>query len=141
LTIREPPPTGDHVGLKTRGSSYALAQLIHQFASTSLAHLLASAEDASQLRVLELGSGTGLLGLAAACIWRTHVILTDRPAIMPNLVQNIEINHSTVITLGGSVDSGTLVWGEPEENDQRFSKHHQFKVHAIPRSLHPSVWN
>ncbi len=79
LTIREPPITGDSLGLKTWGSSYLLAQNLHQFASDQLSHLVNDSSDSKSLAVLELGSGTGLLGLAAACIWRTSVVLHRSP--------------------------------------------------------------
>ena len=74
LTIREPPLTGDSLGFKTWGSSYVLAQLLPQFASGGLAHLLHgnTVADPDPTHVLELGSGTALLGIAAACIWRSR---------------------------------------------------------------------
>jgi len=126
LTIREPPITGDSLGLKTWGSSYVLAKLLPQLAQEYLSHT-----DLGAKRVLELGSGTGLLGLAAACFWNTHVTLTDLPAIMPNLVYNVESNRDTAMVWsgdGGDVDTGVLTWGNRDDTDTRFHTHHQFEV-------------
>jgi len=133
LTIREPPLTGDSLGLKTWGSSYVLAQLLPQFASGPLAHLLGPHDDTvtnpDPIEVLELGSGTALLGIAAACIWRANVMLTDLPNIMPNLTNNANLNRQTVELRGGHVDAAPLTWGgEEEESDTRFKKINHYKV-------------
>ncbi|KAK4105731.1 hypothetical protein N658DRAFT_417009 [Parathielavia hyrcaniae] len=115
LAIREPPLTGDSLGLKTWGSSYALAQLLNEFASGPLAHLFSPGAMSTPDEVLELGSGTGLLGLAAACIWRTSVVLTDLPIIIPNLAHNASINREVVEAHGGRVEVAPLTWGGAEE--------------------------
>ncbi|KAI7782542.1 hypothetical protein LA080_013178 [Diaporthe eres] len=115
LVLREPALTGDNLGLKTWGSSYVLAQMLHTISETSLAHLFGQAARQPRPPVLELGSGTGLLGLAAAAIWRTHVILSDLPEIVPNLAHNAEKNLSTVRERGGSLASGALTWGGDED--------------------------
>lgn len=118
LAIKEPPLTGDNLGLKTWGSSYVLAQMLHTIGQTSLSHLLNPEDDQSRPPVLELGSGTGLLGLAAAAVWRTHVILSDLPEIVPNLSYNVEKNRQMIQERGGSVVAGALTWGgEDDEVD------------------------
>ncbi|KAI1119225.1 S-adenosylmethionine-dependent methyltransferase-like protein [Nemania sp. NC0429] len=136
LSVREPPITGDSLGHKTWGSSFLMAQLLDGLRSGPLAHLLLAAS-ASRSRsrepppsavVLELGSGTGLLGIAAAAMWQAEVVLSDLPDIMPNLDYNIERNRATVERLGGKVDSGALTWGCEVGNDARFSRGHQFSI-------------
>ena len=129
LAIREPPLTGDSLGLKTWGSSYVLAQLLPQFSSAgSLAHLFVGDEP---LDVLELGSGTGLLGIAAACLWKANVALTDLPNIVPNLSHNAELNRATVEAHGGKVEAAALTWGSDdfeEDSNPRFGEGNRYKV-------------
>lgn len=131
LIIREPPLTGDSLGLKTWGSSYVLARHLPHIGSTSLFRLFDESLGESRPPVLELGSGTGLLGLAAAALWKVHVVLSDLPEIMPNLRHNVEANSAVVESLGGTLDSGALTWGsssEDEVDQDLFGKKNQFKV-------------
>lgn len=128
LAIREPPLTGDSLGLKTWGSSYVLAQLLPQFSAGPLAHLFLGDEP---LDVLELGSGTGLLGIAAACLWKADVTLTDLPNIIPNLSHNAELNRETVEARGGRVEAAALTWGSDDyegETHPRFREPNRYKV-------------
>ncbi|KAK6074158.1 hypothetical protein SCUP515_06548 [Seiridium cupressi] len=141
LIVREPPITGDALGLKTWGSSYFLAQLLHRIAAQSLPQLLG--EPDSSLQVLELGSGTGLCGMAAAAIWKTRACLSDLPNIMPNLTHNIETNRKAIESLGGTVEAGALTWGSPEDDDEIFVEKNQFKIILIADPLydddHPAL--
>ncbi len=87
--------------------------------------------DRSGLSVLELGSGTGLLGLAAAAIWRADVVLSDLPAIVPNLAFNSDRNRDTVASHGGRTRVGPLTWGGAgagETDPALFGTKNQFKV-------------
>ncbi|KAI5865893.1 S-adenosylmethionine-dependent methyltransferase-like protein [Durotheca rogersii] len=136
LIIREPSIIGDCLGLKTWGSSYLLAQSLDQIARNSLSHLLDPGRSNPSLDVLELGSGTGLLGMAAAAIWETNVVLSDLPSIMPNLAHNIDVNRSTIETLGGTVDSGALTWGSDDGNAEQFDGKNQFKIILVADPLY-----
>lgn len=127
LTIREPPITGESLGLKTWGSSYVLAKLLPWIAKDSLSHVL-GAMQGPEAQVLELGSGTGLLGMAAACFWRAPVILTDLPTITPNLAHNVDVNRSIAEAFGGSMDTAPLTWGDHDQIDKRFHTPHQYQV-------------
>lgn len=133
LAIKEPPLTGDNLGLKTWGSSYVLAQMLHNIGQTSLSHLLSPGTDLPRPPVLELGSGTGLLGLAAAAVWRSHVILSDLPGIVPNLSYNVEKNRQMIEERGGSVVAGALTWGggEDEIDSVLFPTKNSYKVCAL----------
>lgn len=65
------------------------------------------------LYILELGSGTGLVGLVAGMVARqlaskTHTIITDIGALVPLMAANVELNR-----LEQQVTAATLSWGEP----------------------------
>ena len=60
--------------------------------------------------ILELGSGTGLLGLVFAALESTRVHLTDLPAIVPNLTRNIDLNAGVLSSYGGSAEADALDW-------------------------------
>ncbi|KAF7192880.1 Protein-lysine N-methyltransferase rrg1 [Pseudocercospora fuligena] len=107
LTLHEPALTGDCLGLKTWASSYLLAKRM-TLLRTSLPPLPIEAT------VLELGSGTGLVGLAAAAILSRHVLLTDLPDIVPNLERNAEANAGSLSTHGGQVTCAVLDWNLPQ---------------------------
>lgn len=142
LVVREPPLTGDNLGLKTWGSSYVLAQMLDTIAEQSMSHLLGPKYSVPKPTVLELGSGTGLLGLAAATIWQTRVLLSDLPEIMLNLAHNVETNRSMIEGSGGSVESGALTWGggEDEIDPVLFVDKNAFKVTIIDTPVHTTAW-
>jgi len=145
LIIREPALTGDSLGLKTWGSSYVLSQQLPRLATTSLFRLFDESLGNQPPAVLELGSGTGLLGLAAAALWKAPVSLSDLPNIVPNLKDNAEGNAALVEARGGSVKVGQLTWGgEEDEVDQSlFGQPFQFQIVLAADPLyddnHPSL--
>ena len=104
LTIHEPALTGDDLGLKTWAASYLLAKRLHTFEIVQAGGVTP--------RVLELGSGTGLVGLAMAALG-AQVVLTDLPSIYQNLARNAHANEEVVQRHGGSTQTGTLDWSQP----------------------------
>lgn len=130
LIIREPALTGDSLGFKTWGSSYVLSQHLPRLAATSLFRIFDETLGQPRPDVLELGSGTGLLGIAAAALWKVPVALSDLPNIVPNLRENVTKNASFVESRGGSLSVGPLTWGggEDEIDQKLFGEHFQFKV-------------
>lgn len=108
LQIHEPSLTGDSLGLKTWGSSYLLAKRLEDINLQYLGDIRGK-----QQRILELGSGTGLVGLAAAAIWQSPIWLTDLPEIVPNLKKNAELNEQTILSSGGRVAVEELDWDDP----------------------------
>jgi len=105
LSIHEPALTGDDLGLKTWAASYLLAKRLHTF------DLVQQHQD-QKLRVLELGSGTGLVGLAMAGLG-ADVVLTDLPSIYSNLARNAQTNSAVVQQNGGVTLTGVLDWTDP----------------------------
>lgn len=107
LTLHEPALTGDSLGLKTWASSYLLAKRM-----TLLQAKLPPVPPSAL--VLELGSGTGLVGLAAAAILHRNVILTDLPEIVPNLDRNATANAGSISLHGGKANCAILDWSRPQ---------------------------
>ncbi|KAJ9646463.1 hypothetical protein H2199_002512 [Coniosporium tulheliwenetii] len=107
VTIHEPALTADNLGLKTWASSYMLAKRLHRIPVSSTI--------TTDCPVLELGSGTGLVGIAAAAVWGASVMLTDLPEIVPNLARNIDANQKAIEATGGSASAAVLDWSTPDE--------------------------
>jgi predicted nicotinamide N-methyase len=82
-----------------------------------LARWLAGAPDngapqLSQRRVLDLGSGTGIAGLAAASLG-AHVTLSDVADAAPLLARNVAANAAALAAAGGSARVACLDWAAP----------------------------
>lgn len=103
IKIHEPALTSDNLGLKTWASSYMLAKRLSSF----------DLEIAEDKKILELGSGTGLVGIAAAHILRAPIVLTDLPEIVPNLQSNAQLNVKSIEAWKGGVETAVLDWSEP----------------------------
>lgn len=131
ITLYEPSLIADNLGLKTWASSYLLAKRLARLSSHC--HLPPHNKTAPpctpnrtipQTSVLELGAGTGLVGISAAAVWGAQVHLTDLPAIVPNLSFNITANAAVVSAHGGIATSGVLDWSVlPSEEVQPSEKY------------------
>ena len=101
LSISETSWAARRTGGKTWDSAYVLAT-----------HMEHRAIEFKGKRVLELGSGTGLAGIAAAVLG-AQVILTDCDVDILNLHEcNIEANQNLVAAAGGTLESHELQWGD-----------------------------
>jgi predicted nicotinamide N-methyase len=108
IVLHEPALSEDNLGLKTWAASYLLAKRL------SLVKDQLPSRNANT-PILELGAGTGLVGLAASAIFGSQMLLTDLPAIVPNLHRNVQVNASTTAQYGGSAQVAVLDWSNPAE--------------------------
>ncbi|RMZ85306.1 hypothetical protein DV738_g117, partial [Chaetothyriales sp. CBS 135597] len=118
IQLHEPSLTGDNLGLKTWASSLLLARRL-----TTLKAEVACDKG----RVLELGAGTGLVGISAACLWGASVVLTDLPDIVPNLAKNVSLNSDLILASGGEADTRVLDWSD----ESTMPQHESEKYHTI----------
>ncbi|KAL8723841.1 MAG: hypothetical protein Q9181_007148 [Wetmoreana brouardii] len=120
ITLWEPSLTADNLGHKTWLASFLLAKRLPNLVSylPSLNKLdkdsraLPSSDTLdANVGVIELGAGTGLVGIAIAAIFPVHVHLTDLPDIVPNLRSNVMANGSNALSdFKGTTSVGELDW-------------------------------
>lgn len=98
IELHEPGLTTDKLGMKTWGAALVLAKRL-----IAEPMLLSKAK-----RVIELGAGTGLVGITAAKLG-ADVTLTDLPEIVTNLKRNVEAN-------GLECPCQVLDWSDPKSS-------------------------
>ncbi|CAH8385092.1 unnamed protein product [Eruca vesicaria subsp. sativa] len=74
--------------------------------------LLSNGSDSPRINIVELGSGTGIVGIAAAATLGANVTLTDLPNVIENLRFNADANAELVARFGGEVHVAPVRWGE-----------------------------
>ena len=113
ISIRQDPANST-----TGGCIWETSYLLARWALRELEPRLSAtvAGDGSKLRVLELGSGCGLLGISLGCAG-AHVLLTETAEAMDNLIHNVEANHPPTHR-GGSTASALLHWGNEDHIDK-----------------------
>jgi predicted nicotinamide N-methyase len=97
----------DNLNLTTWTSSFVLARNLHKFNLRP--------EKDCKIPVLELGAGTGLVGITTAFLLQRLTILTDLPPIVPGLRKNVNLNLDTLGGLAPQVQCGTLDWNQPNQ--------------------------
>jgi predicted nicotinamide N-methyase len=107
--IAEPTLRAQGLSLQTWTSSFLLARLLHTLDDVPLPSIATG----GVIPILELGAGTGLVGLTAAKVWDLPVVLTDLGPIVPGLAHNIALNNA--ILGETSVSCGSLDWKEPDK--------------------------
>lgn len=65
-------------------------------------------------RVLDLGAGTGIVGITAAALG-AHVMLTDMRDVLPQAFENIQANAALIEASGGSATVQELDWNDPDD--------------------------
>ncbi|GIJ83415.1 hypothetical protein Asppvi_002235 [Aspergillus pseudoviridinutans] len=115
LTLHEPSLTADNLGMKTWVSSYLLSRRLHNILDVTPPLVPSSSTTPKSdrtLRALELGSGTGLVGLSFAALRGSSatIHLTDLPDIVPNLAHNVSLNVELLSRTDAAVTTGVLDW-------------------------------
>ena len=72
-------------------------------------HACECAEFMQGKRVLELGCGTGVVGIIAACLG-ARAVLTDTSVVVQHAQQNVERNVSLMAERQGSAECAALDW-------------------------------
>jgi predicted nicotinamide N-methyase len=129
LTLHEPSLTSDNLGMKTWASSYLLSRRLYHIID-SVPELVPSdstfQRESAKIKALELGSGTGLVGLSLAILLGTSatIHLTDLPAIVANLTHNVSLNADLLGETRAQVTTGVLDWSvvpeQAPENSERY---------------------
>ena len=110
VTISAPALKAEGLHLQTWGSSFILANLLHRL-TLDLGECADNHPEAFQ--ILELGAGTGLVGLSAALLWGARVMLTDLAPILPGIAGNIDFNWKQLEDRRAKVFCGALNWNTP----------------------------
>ncbi|OJJ87817.1 S-adenosylmethionine-dependent methyltransferase [Aspergillus glaucus CBS 516.65] len=115
LTLHEPSLTADNLGMKTWVSSYLLSHRLLTVLDTApqlVPSTTTTPHTEDKLRALELGAGTGLVGLSFAALRgkSATIHLTDLPPIVPNLAHNAALNVELLNSTGATVTTGILDW-------------------------------
>lgn len=134
LTLHEPSLTSDNLGMKTWVSSYLLSRRLHTIVDAApqlipIESTTPTPKTTKPLRALELGAGTGLVGLSFAALRgkSASIHLTDLAAIVPNLAHNAALNVELLTRSAATVTTGVLDWSISSEQ-QRPSSEQQYDV-------------
>jgi len=123
VRLHEPALVGDNVGHKTWMGSYLLAKRLFFMVPQNFPSVKPmftgrttpsepNTVSSPKIRVLELGAGTGLAGMAASVLFPATTVthLTDLPSILPNLQTNISSNST--LFAATTITAGVLDWSD-----------------------------
>ncbi|KAL6237757.1 hypothetical protein BDW75DRAFT_228434 [Aspergillus navahoensis] len=139
LTLHEPSLTADNLGMKTWVSSYLLARRLHSILDFSPQLVPSTStpptpDSDRTLRALELGAGTGLVGLSFAALRgnSAKIHLTDLPEIVPNLSHNAALNVELLNRTAATVTTGVLDWSVSPEKPPAAEEQYDLILAADP---------
>eukprot|EP00960_Hanusia_phi_P043255 755957-Hanusia_phi.AAC.3 len=84
--------------------------------------------------VLELGSGTGLLGCICSRLGCEKIVMTDLKQVLPRLQLALKINCR-----GQNAAVRKLEWGKPTDEEQIMEELEQVLPDVNPRKIHPRI--
>ena len=121
IHITEPDLKAQGLSLETWAASSVQAGLIQRLTEDevsfppSITDQIPGGGSPEIIPILELGAGTGMVGISAAIKWNLHAVLTDLAPIAPGLAANIALNRDNLPE--GQMSSGALDWSEPDRLD------------------------
>lgn len=123
ISLFEPSLTNDNLGWKTWGASLILSEILVE--NFNKMPNFKPNQDGRPLNVLELGAGTGLVGISWACKWKEeygddnsdiNMYVTDLPEIVENLKQNVVNNK-----IDSFVTADVLDWTNPTDFVEKYN--------------------
>ena len=127
VRISEPNLTSENLGLETWAASHILASQLHHIGPK----IQFPTPSSDVLPILELGAGTGLVGVTAATLWKQPVVLTDLAPLVPALDANIDLNSEGLRTANTHMEAGTLDWKHPTTLIVKDQQQPQTQAHVI----------
>ncbi|KEQ99962.1 hypothetical protein AUEXF2481DRAFT_25835 [Aureobasidium subglaciale EXF-2481] len=141
VRISEPNLTSENLGLETWAASHILASQLHHIGPK----IQFPTPSSNILPILELGAGTGLVGVTASTLWRQPVVLTDLAPLVPALDANIDLNLEGLQKANTYMEAGTLDWKYPttllikDEERPQTEAHVIFAADTIYSEEHPEL--
>ena len=127
---RRLPTVSEHSEL-TAADQTIMEKTIHPSSATS---------NGNRLRVLELGAGTGLVGLAAAASFSINAYLTDVESIVGNLQHNIQENRSLTEQKASIATAGVLDWSTNHPEISEDNRYHLILAADSLYAPHHAEW-
>ncbi|KXJ91751.1 hypothetical protein Micbo1qcDRAFT_161767 [Microdochium bolleyi] len=112
IRITEPALRAQGLSLTTWASAEILAGLMQTIDSAQIV-FPADLDQSAVIPILELGAGTGMVGVSAAVRWNQPAVLTDLGLIVPGIAANVALNKE--ILGDNRVLCGTLDWENPAD--------------------------
>ncbi|KAI5271168.1 hypothetical protein E4T47_05468 [Aureobasidium subglaciale] len=141
VRISEPNLTSENLGLETWAASHILASQLHHIGPK----IQFPTPSSNTLPILELGAGTGLVGVTASTLWEQPVVLTDLAPLVPALDANIDLNLEGLEKANTYMEAGTLDWKYPttllikDEERPQTEAHVIFAADTIYSEEHPEL--